>query len=81
MPFRNVISRGVSTAQAFQLLDALADLLVNLHLAAEPAPPEPSAEVLVGLLAQELEAFVEGNTPDLGAAPLDPSLFGGGRRQ
>jgi hypothetical protein len=33
MPFRNVISRGVSAAQAFQLLDALADLLVNLHLA------------------------------------------------
>jgi hypothetical protein len=33
MPFRNVISRGVSGAQAFQLLDALADLLVNLHLA------------------------------------------------
>jgi hypothetical protein len=33
MPFRNVISRGVSTGQAFQLLDALADLLVNLHLA------------------------------------------------
>jgi hypothetical protein len=33
MPFRNVISRGVSKPQAFQLLDALADLLVNLHLA------------------------------------------------
>jgi len=33
MPFRHVISRGVSAAQAYQLLDALADLLVNLHLA------------------------------------------------
>jgi len=33
MPFRHVISRGVSVAQAYQLLDALADLLVNLHLA------------------------------------------------
>ena len=33
MPFRNVISRGVSATQAYQLLDALADLLVNLHLA------------------------------------------------
>ncbi len=33
MPFRHVISRGVSVAQAGQLLDALADLLVNLHLA------------------------------------------------
>jgi hypothetical protein len=33
MPFRHVISRGVSVAQANQLLDALADLLVNLHLA------------------------------------------------
>jgi hypothetical protein len=33
MPFRHVISRGVSVTQAYQLLDALADLLVNLHLA------------------------------------------------
>jgi hypothetical protein len=33
MPFRHVISRGVTPAQAYQLLDALADLLVNLHLA------------------------------------------------
>jgi hypothetical protein len=33
MPFRHVISRGVSVLQANQLLDALADLLVNLHLA------------------------------------------------
>jgi hypothetical protein len=33
MPFRHVISRGVSVPQAHQLLDALADLLVNLHLA------------------------------------------------
>lgn len=33
MPFRHVISRGASVAQAHQLLDALADLLVNLHLA------------------------------------------------
>jgi hypothetical protein len=33
MPFRHVISRGVTAAQACQLLDALADLLVNLHLA------------------------------------------------
>jgi hypothetical protein len=33
MPFRHVISRGVTAAQAYQLLDALADLLVNQHLA------------------------------------------------
>jgi len=33
MPFRHVISRGVTVAQAHQLLDALAELLVNLHLA------------------------------------------------
>ena len=33
MPFRHVISRGVTAAQAGQLLDALADLLVNQHLA------------------------------------------------
>jgi hypothetical protein len=33
MPFRHVISRGVTVAQVGQLLDALAELLVNLHLA------------------------------------------------
>jgi Domain of unknown function (DUF4032)/Lipopolysaccharide kinase (Kdo/WaaP) family len=33
MPFRHVISRGVTLHQAHQLLDALAELLVNLHLA------------------------------------------------
>lgn len=33
MPFRHVISRGVTVGQAWQLLDALADLLVNLHIA------------------------------------------------
>ncbi|HEX6572183.1 MAG TPA: DUF4032 domain-containing protein [Steroidobacteraceae bacterium] len=33
MPFRHVIERGISQAQSYQLLDALAELLVNLHLA------------------------------------------------
>jgi len=33
MPFRHVIARGVTLPQAHQLLDALADLLVNQHLA------------------------------------------------
>jgi hypothetical protein len=33
MPFRHVISHGATVTQAGQLLDALADLLVNLHLA------------------------------------------------
>jgi hypothetical protein len=33
MPFRHVIARGTTEAQAWQLLDALAELLVNLHLA------------------------------------------------
>ncbi len=32
MPFRYVISRGVTSAHVLQLLDALADLLVSLHL-------------------------------------------------
>jgi hypothetical protein len=32
MPYRQVIARGVTVSQAHQLLDALADLLVNLHL-------------------------------------------------
>lgn len=50
-------------------------LIVGLHLAAEPPPPQPSHEALVELFAQELEAFVEGQGPEAGAAPLDPSLF------
>jgi hypothetical protein len=33
MPFRHVIARGATEEQASQLLDALAELLVNLHLA------------------------------------------------
>ncbi len=33
IPFRHVIARGTTEAQAQQLLDALAELLVNLHLA------------------------------------------------
>jgi len=33
MPFRHVISRGATASEAIMLLDALADLLVNLHLA------------------------------------------------
>ena len=33
MPFRHVIARGTTETQAHQLLDALAELLVNLHLA------------------------------------------------
>jgi len=32
-PFRHVMSQGVTATRAWQLLDALADLLVNLHLA------------------------------------------------
>lgn len=50
-------------------------LIVGLHLAAEPPPPQPSAEALVDLFAQELEAFVQGQHVDAGAQPLDPSLF------
>jgi hypothetical protein len=33
MPYRHVIARGTTEAQANQLLDALAELLVSLHLA------------------------------------------------
>jgi hypothetical protein len=33
LPFRYVMSHGVTAARALQLLDALAELLVNLHLA------------------------------------------------
>ncbi|HET9694630.1 MAG TPA: DUF4032 domain-containing protein [Steroidobacteraceae bacterium] len=33
MPFRHVIARGTTESQAHQLLDALAELLANLHIA------------------------------------------------
>ncbi|MBN8613136.1 MAG: serine/threonine protein kinase [Deltaproteobacteria bacterium] len=55
-------------------------LIVNLYLAAEPPAPQPSADALLDLFTQELEAFVEGHAPDLGAAPLDPALFDQRRR-
>jgi serine/threonine protein kinase len=89
---KDPVARPPSCEHLAQEIDALLDkidphvsskdvgLVVNLHLAAEPPAPQPSAEALVDLFAQELEAFVEGNTPDLGAAPLDPSLFEVGRR-
>jgi hypothetical protein len=84
--------RFASCEEAAGRMDALLDridphvgardvgLIVGLHLAAEPPPPQPSHEALVELFAQELEAFVEGQGPDAGAAPLDPSLFDFRRR-
>jgi len=55
-------------------------LIVGLHLAAEPPPPQPSHEALVDLFAQELDAFIQGQGPEAGAMPLDPTLFDVGRR-
>jgi serine/threonine protein kinase len=52
-------------------------LVVGLHLATEPPPPQPSAEAAAANFMNELDAFVaNGGGADLGAAPLDPDLFG-----
>lgn len=53
-------------------------LVVGLHLATEPAPPQPSAAAAALAFMEELDAFVaNGGAADIGAAPLDPNLFGG----
>jgi serine/threonine protein kinase len=52
-------------------------LVVGLHLATEPAPPQPSAAAAASTFMEELDAFVaNGGATDLGAAPLDPEMFG-----
>ena len=52
-------------------------LVVGLHLAMEPPAPQPSAESAAANFMSELDAFVaEGGASDLGAAPLDPDMFG-----
>lgn len=54
-------------------------LVVGLHLATEPKVPQPSAAASAAAFMEELEAFVlEGGASDLGAAPLDPDMFGSG---
>ena len=52
-------------------------LVVGLHLATEPAAPQPSAAQSAAAFMEELDAFVTtGGAGDLGAAPLDPDAFG-----
>ncbi len=54
-------------------------LVVGLHLATEPAPAAPSAAASAAAFMEELDAFVlDGGASDLGAAPLDPDMFGRG---
>ena len=51
-------------------------LVVNLHLATEPVAPKPRVSA-AAVFEAELAAFVEhSGARDLGAAPLDPDLFG-----
>ena len=51
-------------------------LVVSLHLAMEPAPAKPRVSA-AAVFQSELAEFVETAAPrDLGAAPLDPDLFG-----
>ncbi len=53
-------------------------LVVGLHLATEPPTPQTSGDVAAANFMEELDAFVRhGGAADLGAAPLDPDMFGG----
>ena len=59
-------------------LDYLNNSLQNMRLAFSKFGH--SHEALVDLFAQELEAFIQGQGPEAGAMPLDPTLFDVGRR-
>jgi hypothetical protein len=76
MPFRHVISRGVSVTQAYQLLDALADLLVNLHLAGFFWGDCSLSNALFRLDAGRYSAYLV----DAETGEMHPSLSDGQRR-
>jgi hypothetical protein len=76
MPFRLVISRGVSTVQAEQLLDALADLLVGLHLAGFFWGDCSLSNALFRLDAGRYSAYLV----DAETGELHPALSDGQRR-
>jgi len=76
MPYRHVISRGVTTAKAEQLLDALADLLVSLHLEGFYWGDCSLSNALFRLDAGRYAAYLV----DAETAEIHPSLSNGQRR-
>jgi len=76
MPFRHVISRGVTVQQAHQLLDALAELLVNLHLAGFFWGDCSLSNALFRLDAGRYSAYLV----DAETGEMHESLSGGQRR-
>jgi hypothetical protein len=76
MPFRYVISRGVTIPQAHQLLDALAELLVNLHLAGFFWGDCSLSNALFRLDAGRYSAYLV----DAETAEMHATLSGGQRR-
>lgn len=75
-PFRHVMSQGVSAARAWQLLDALADLLVNLHLAGFFWGDCSLSNALFRLDAGRYSAYLV----DAETGEMHPTLSGGQRR-
>jgi hypothetical protein len=76
MPYRHVISRGVTTAKAEQLLDALADLLVSLHLEGFYWGDCSLSNALFRLDAGRYAAYLV----DAETAEIHPTLSDGQRR-
>jgi hypothetical protein len=76
MPYRHVISRGVTTAKAEQLLDALADLLVSLHLEGFYWGDCSLSNALFRLDAGRYAAYLV----DAETAEIHPALSDGQRR-
>jgi hypothetical protein len=76
MPFRHVIARGVTVTQAQQLLDALADLLVNQHLAGFFWGDCSLSNALFRLDAGRYSAYLV----DAETAEIHPSLSNGQRQ-
>jgi hypothetical protein len=75
-PFRHVMSQGVSATRAWQLLDALADLLVNLHLAGFFWGDCSLSNALFRLDAGRYSAYLV----DAETGEMHPSLSDGQRR-
>lgn len=75
MPVRHVIAHGTTEAQAYQLLDALAELLVNLHLAGFYWGDCSLSNALFRLDAGRYSAYLV----DAETAEIHPSLSAGQR--
>lgn len=77
LPFRHVMSQGVTVTRALQLLDALAELLVDLHLAGFYWGDCSLSNALFRLDAGRYAAYLV----DAETGELHPQLSAGQRRQ